>query len=325
VKLPKILAKSSENGDNGAVIDPEPALKAYRLHGVQLSVRGDGAIGDCPFCGREGKLNAVVETGQFRCVVCNASGNPLTFIRLLWERSDKAAKAADGEELAKDRGFIDQLVLTQWGACRSIIDGTWLIPGYGFEGGRPRLDQLYRRTRMMSKGQWSWRLLPTPGIWPEGKVHALHMPSQHWDGTRQRIDVFEGPWDGMAWWEVASRCRRLDDGQLEFTGNVAASLAGDANVIAVPGAMSWRSEWTDLCKGKIVTIHYDNDHPKEHPPGSGNFTAAGRDGVQRISKLIGKVAKQVNWLQWGGGGYDSSLASGFDVRDWLVKGVEGRS
>jgi hypothetical protein len=319
------LPKIPENLRN----DQEPALKPYRSHGVQLTAAGTQATGTCPFCGREGKFSAQIDSGLFRCLVCNASGNPLGFLRLLWERSD-AVTNGQGKELADDRGYLDHAVLTQWGVCKSIIDGTWLIPGYSVEDGKPRLDQLYRRTRMLKtkdgRATWVNVLLPTSGIWPEGRVHALHMPSLHFDPAKGRVDVFEGPWDAMAYWEVASQCKRCDDGTLEFTGNIAASLVGDSNVIAVPGAGTWRPEWTELCRGKVVTFHYDNDHPKEHPEGSGVFTAAGRDGVKRCCGLVAKAAREVHWLQWGGGGFDASLPSGFDVRDWLVKGtVEGRS
>ena len=298
----------------------QPTLKVYKFHGVRFDEVKKQATADCPFCGKdEGKFSVEVDTGLWKCFVCGSDGNPLTFMRLLWQRSD-AATNGHGEQLATERGYLDRLTLTAWGVCRSIIDGTWLVPGYSHEG---RLDQLYRRCRFMDKkkGGYVWRLLPTPGLWEDGKVHALHMPSMSFDPKKPRIDVLEGPWDGMAYWEVARQSKRSDDGLLEFTGNEAASVICDTNVIAAPGATTWRHEWTMMCKDKIVTLFYDNDHPHEHPEGSGNFTAAGRDGVKRIAGLLTGVAREVHWLQWGGGGYDSSLPTGFDVRDWLVKGV----
>lgn len=314
--MPKILEKPT-----GQLIEAEPTLRPYRHHGVTLEERGGGqATAGCPFCGRDGKLSVEVESGLYRCLVCASSGNPLTFLRTLWERSD-ATTNGQAKELADDRGYLDRSTLTAWGVARSISDGSWLVPGYSVEAGKPRLDQLYRRTRMKKKEAWTWSLLPTPGVWPDGKAHALHMPSMDFDPGRPCIMVFEGPWDAMAFWEVARQTKRNDDGSFDFTGNPACSVIADSNVVAVPGCNVWRPEWTELCRGKAVTLFYDNDHPREHPEGSGNFTMAGHDGAKRVAGLIGAVAASVTWLQWGGGGFDGTLPSGFDVRDWLVKGV----
>ena len=68
--------------------------------------------------------------------------------------------------------------------------------GSGLEA-RPALPL---RSRLLR----SWLLLPCPGLWPEGKVHALHMAK--YDPMLPRIDIFEGPWDGMAAWEAMAAC-----------------------------------------------------------------------------------------------------------------------
>ena len=307
--MPQILQKTTATADQ---------LRPFRAHGVELVEVGAQATGDCPLCGKQGKLAVQVVTGLWRCFVCGAEGNPLTFVRQLWERSASVVDGGWAKKLADDRGYLDQSTLTSWGVCRSAVDGTWLVPGFSTDG---RLDQLYRRvqTRDESKGAWRWNLLPTPGLWEDGKANALFMPFLDYDPARQQLWVCEGPWDGMALWEVARQSKWGDGGALEYTGNPDASVLADVSVVARPGCQAWREEWTEMCRGKDVTIFDDNDHPRQRD--GEVVTMAGTDGARRVAKLLAGVAASVKWLCWGTGGYDPVLASGFDVRDWLTKGV----
>lgn len=273
-------------------------LRPYAHHGVDLSVRGGHAVGDCPFCGKEGKFSVEIDTGLWRCFVCGSGtdrggGNALVFLRLLWERSATPPPGrgvnAGVAMLSAERRMLDLSTLPAWGVCTSLVDSSVLIPGYGADG---KLDQLYRRVRMND----TWRLLPTPGVWPEGKVHALHLPTLDFDPARPKVDVFEGPWDGMVWWETA--------------------CPPDTNVVAVPGCNVWRDEWTAMCAGKHVTLWFDSDHPHQH--GDKTFRA-GYDGMVRIAKRLHVVAASVRYVKWGEDGYDPARPSGWDVRDCLAQ------
>ena len=313
--------------------DAEPdRLRSYTFHGTALALRGGQAVGDCPFCGCEGNFSVEVATGRWRCWVCgggqaSGGGNPLIFLRLLHEQAAAAAPAGhsgagapgrrpDGRSpaqggpdatcavlggpaafpaaVARDRRLLDAATPVAWGVAPAA-DGSWLVPGYSAEG---RLDQLYRRTRLQDREEWVWRLLPTPGVWPEGKVHALHLPRDDFDPSRRDIVVCEGPWDGMALWEVWGR-------------------DGDVNIVAVPGCNVWRDEWSALCRGKRVTIMFDSDHPRQYVPG--RTSRAGRDGAERVAKRLSGIAASVHWLRWGEDGYDPTRPSGWDVRDHLTE------
>ncbi len=170
------------------------------------------------------------------------------------------------------------------------MDKTWLVPGYNTEG---RLDQVYRRSRVQDKGEWVWRLLPTPGLWAEGKVHALHAATV--DFKTNDVYVCEGPWDGMALWET---------------------MTTPCQIVAVPGCNVWRDEWSLFLKGKNVTLLFDSDYPKEYTPG--RTSRAGYDGMVRVAKRLSGVAASVRYLRWGEDGYDSARPSGWDVRDHLT-------
>lgn|SRR3990167_3495869 len=278
-------------------------LRPYTFHGVHLFSQGGHAVGDCPFCGRERKFSLDLGLGLWRCWVCAAGtvaggGNGLIFTRLIHERAILAAgNAIAVARIAQDRRLLFPDTVVAWGIC---VDpgGTWLIPGYGPDG---KLDQVYRRERMFSGGmrKWTWVLKPTPGIWPEGKMHALHLPAGDFDPVRPNILVCEGPWDGMALWEVWDRS------------------AGDTNIVAVPGCTTWRDEWTAMCRGKHVTLMYDSDHPR--PIVAGRVSRAGYDGMARVAKRLNGAAASVRYLKWGPEGYDSTKPSGWDIRDFLCQ------
>ena len=282
-------------------------LRPYVFHGADLVVQGSHAVGDCPFCGREGKFSVDTATGLWRCFVCGVGsaaggGNGLVFTRLVHEY---AASAATGERGAKfrasvasDRRLLSPDTVAVWGIVPAD-DGTWLVPGYSTEG---RLDQVYRRVRVQDKGAWVWRLLPTPGIWPDGKAHALHLPTNDFNSARPNLLIMEGVWDGMTLWEVWDQDET------------------NTNIVAVPGCNVWRDEWTEMCRGKQVTVMYDSDYPRPMVPGSDRTSRAGYDGMARVAKRLSGVAASVRWMKWGESGYDPVRPSGWDVRDHLCQG-----
>ncbi len=283
-------------------------LRPYTFHGIELVVKGGHGVGDCPFCGGEGKFSVDWGNGLWRCFVCGSGterggGNALVFLRLLHERSVESTSPHPNarlngsnvanttlESIATDRRLCLSSTPAAWGVTSSPIPPYyWLVPGYDTTG---KLTQLYRRVWIND----GWHLLPTPGVWPDGKVHALHLPVSDFDPERKCVVVCEGPWDGMALWE----CNK--------------AVWGDANIIAVPGCNVWRDEWTELCKGKVVTLLFDSDHPRTEGV---RKISAGYEGMQRIAKRLSGIASSVQILRWGPDGYDEMLPNGWDVRDQL--------
>ena len=293
-----------------AVDNDQHYLRPYVFHGVDLTVRGSHATGECPFCGRGGKFSVDVNSGQWRCLVCGTGtaaggGNGLVFTRLVYEIAAAPAQSilerlgAFYAAVASDRRLLSPATVAAWGV-RPAADGTWLLPGYSPTG---RLDQVYRRTRVQDKGEWVWRLLPTPGIWPDGKVHALHLAPGDYDPSLPNLFVCEGPWDGMAMWEARTN-----------------EMSASTNVVAVPGCNVWRDEWSAMCRGKEVTLWFDSDHPREHV--KGRVSRAGYDGMCRIARKLNGIAASVRWLQWGPDGYDPTRPTGWDVRDHLSESTD---
>ena len=287
-------------------------LRPYTFHGVNLDPRGSHGVGDCPFCGHVDKFSVDITTGLWRCFVCGTGttaggGNTLVFVRLMYERAVATLAGDSGRtkrkkflaEVAANR-LITPAAVDAWGVALAA-DGTWLLPGYGTDG---KLDQVYRRTQIKKTDKWEWQLLPTPGLWSEGRSHALHMAIGDFNPNRSALVVCEGPWDGMALWESQRE------------------VWGDANIIAVPGCTTWRDEWTEFCRAKQVTLLYDSDHPITR---AGNVIRAGYDGMRRVARRLCGIAASVRYVKWGNDGYDDTRPTGWDVRDHLTEIADRRA
>lgn len=293
-------------------------LKPYEFHGVELEYRDSDkqAVGECPFCQRDGKFSVNLETGQFQCFVCRegtakGGGNATVFVRRLHELSYEATKLSDYAELAKTRELLYPESLLEWGVARSILTSKWMIPGYNESG---QLVTLY---------VYGDKLYPTPTL-----GHAL-MRDGGFDQTRTKtLYVCEGPWDGIALYEVLRRAKP-STGELIPTANPSASMLAEASVVAVPGCGSVGEpmrRWVGMCSGKDVILLFDNDHPREVrgrlEPG------AGSGALRRAQVILDKLsppARSVSCLFWGNDGWNPSLPSGYDVRDILTRGLNAPS
>ncbi len=291
-------------------------LKPYLFHGVQIEIPTEGenqAQGNCPFCSSEGKFFISIKSGLWQCKVCGTGsgrggGNVYTFLRELWKISNEKADG-DINALAKDRKFLFPETLSQWGVCKSILTDEWLVPGYGPDR---NLCQLYRYSRDYKSGKLI--LKATSGL-----GHQLH-GMDLFDSKKKNVFICEGPWDGMALWEVMKIAK--DDGDdLAFTANEKVSLLKDSNVIAVPGCSVFNEQWAKIFQDKRVVFLYDNDYPK------GSSGPSGFMGMKRTAHLLMTSEfrpESINILVWEkdvSKGWTNELPDGHDVRDELSVGV----
>lgn len=284
-------------------------IQPYVGLGLDLTDQGREWNCECPFCGRDKKFNVNATTGMFRCLICSegtekGGGNAYTFIRALWDLCAKATPIQDYKELAASRRFLDYNTLISWGVVKSTITGKWLVPGYGADG---KLNQLYRYMRV--EGRMALLVTPTLG-------HQLHGMNLY-KPKRKKLYFNEGPWDGMAMWEVMRKAKFTSSGELLETSSEESSLLGDANILAAPGCNVFFPSWIPLFKDKDVYLIYDSDHPRIHPKTNQEIAPAGYQGQRRVIELIGGVANSIHQIQWGPNGYDPDRPSGFDTRDML--------
>jgi len=267
------------------------ALKPYQWHGVGLSpVAGSTQyLGECPFCDKP-KFYAESETGLWDCKVCAVAGNVYDFLRRLHSLSRENTPPQALEPLAGERG-IPVETLVEWGVCKSLTTGEWLVPGYSPTGG---LTQLYRYVRDHTGKQI---LLCTAGV--QHGVHGMNLLRE-----KGRVYVCEGPWDAMALWTLLKTTKVEDDGSYAPTGNEEVSLLSKADVIAAPGAGVWGESWCKAVSDKDVVLCYDNDK-------------AGLEGMKHACQVLSQDAeylpKSTAYLNWAKSRV--SLPVGYDVRD----------
>ena len=292
-------------------------LKPYAFHGVDLHWKESDkeAVGECPWCGRENKFFVSLETGQWRCVVCQegtakGGGNSYVFLRLLWQESMQAAKNQERlyQELAADRGLMRTATLKRWGLAPSILTGDWLVPGYSVDG---KINQVYR---YLKRGDRKAQV-PT-----SGHGHQLFGLS-HYDAKKTVNYLAEGVWDAMCLEEHLTCAKLEKDGSLSPTSSIKQSLLANACVLAVPACSVFFNAWSVLFASKTVNLMYDNDHPRKHPRTNKEISSAGFEGMKRVALILSQSSappSQINYLRWGETGYDLSLPSGYDVRDKLA-------
>lgn len=293
-------------------------LKPYTFHGMDLTWRATdkNAIGDCPWCGGEGKFRVRITDGLWRCLLCaegsaKGGGNSLSFVRLLHQRSLAETTDSDYEELKDDRAIVNKATLKKWQVAKSILNSAWLIPGYNPSG---EVFTLYKRGISAP--------FPTPTL-----GHHLHGVNLY-KKKAKAVYLCEGPWDAMALWEVLGAAVPNEEDGLTYNPLQAKScLRAFGNVLAVPGCNTFMESWLPLFKGKDVCILFDSDHPKKNRKTEKLMPPAGYTALKRIAGIVAKVASSVTYLHWGDRGYDPDLPTGHDVRDWLkatTGGLRGR-
>lgn len=278
-------------------------LRPYLFHGLDLE-GSPNAIGECPFCGKE-KFSVSVETGLWRCFVCDEKGNLTSFMRKLWD-GNKLGRARTSD-LVRDRK-VSAESLEAFGVVDHYVTGEVTIPGYSTDR---RLMTLYQWVELGGR-----RVLQQTAT----VNHQLFIPDD-FDPKKEVVYICEGPWDAMALWD-ALRSYKESGGGLVRTGSVEASLYAEANVIGVPGCGSVGepfARWCSLFTGKRVVLCFDSDYPRTN---NGKVSIAGLDACKRACEIMARsssLAESVSYLKWGNDGYDKDRKSGYDVRDLLTE------
>lgn len=204
-----------------------PLVRTLNTFGAQLKEGGRDWVGTCIFCGKEKKLFANPEKELWDCKVCGASGNRLSLLQQIYDRTKGDPTDDDYEELAEHRK-IPAVELKKYGFAK--VDSTWLIPG---RTGKGKIHDL-RRYELDTK-----QLVSTAGC--ESQLWGAETLAGVPRGTR--VWLCEGEWDGMAMKWLLNALKTTDD-----------------RVVAVPGASVLKKEWVPLFDGMHVMACYDADN-----------------------------------------------------------------
>lgn len=328
--MPPVIKPSTPAGEPAgpgrpvATSQPVPdLLKVFTFHGLDLGpVRGKPSnwTCECPSCGKTGKFDIKAETGVYLCFSCGFKGNPVEFLRWLSTEGLARTGDADYEFLRAMRKLLSRETPREWGAFLHPLTGEWVIPGYSSDGRLVTL-YVYRQVRSDEKP----KLLCTPN--PEGAECGGHgiggLPLLDALPPDAGLDVCEGAWDGMAWWEAA-RLAAVDKSGVRLVADPAESHLARRGVISIPGANVFKSVWADVCGDRDVNLFFHNDHPKVNPRTGKAVEGAGETGTKRVVGLLAaaeRMPTNVASLRWAKEGsdlwHDPDRPSGYDLRDWL--------
>jgi len=200
-------------------------LSTFTFHGVELKEvnNSNQAVGDCPFCGKEGHFYVNAKTGQWDCKSGGKSGNLYTFLDEFYKACRESTEDREYKKLTRLRS----LPAKAFSAYDLALDGDrWLIPVHNLDGSIANL--------LVWPG--SGPPLSTPGC----VLHLLN--GYRVKGQDTPIYVCEGPWDTIALdWLVRT-------------------LKKPISVVGVPSAQVFKEDWIEpVFKGREVVLLYDND------------------------------------------------------------------
>jgi hypothetical protein len=210
----------------------------FEFHtGIKAQQHGDQYIMDCPFCEKQSHFFYNGETFLWDCKVCMKSGNPVQFLRNLYEMYDNVTRTAQFISNLRD---LPLSCVQEAGLKYNDLNGSYLIPTFK----NSKLNNLYKvalvRKQDKTTQEWAdkWIIMASPGM-----EHTL----MNWEeNTNDTILISEGHWDRLA-------ARAIIGGQnMSYTG--------------VPGAGVWKASWCEYLADKHVIFAYDND-----PSGKAGF------------------------------------------------------
>jgi len=242
-------------------------LRGFKKHGFIASGRsGNHAYGHCCFCGKENKFYVNNQNMLWDCKVCLKKGNFKTFLKEVHLRNVKQLTPPDYVKLANNRGLpVEAFKYFQLGKH----DSEYTLPTFNEQ----REVQDIRTYKLGKK------IMSSPGC----KVGLFNIENVDLSDTSKPMYLCEGEWDTIALsWLLRT-------------------LKIKADVVGVPGAQTFKREWTRYFQGRKVKVLYDND-------------VAGENGDQLIKERLNNCAEEIHFLHW-----PSSFITGFDLRDMIKR------
>jgi len=250
-------------------------LATYTFHGVDIEPSSNGeATGTCPFCGKD-RFYVSIEEGTFCCKsvnTCGKTGNKYTFLQLFYDLSLSVTTLNQYKKLAKLRGDVSPDVFKDAELAYDQTLNRWIMPIRNESGSIVNLRVWSPKSKIP---------MSTAGC-------KLHLGNQQALVQFDTIYVCEGEWD--------SYC-------LEWLLKRNPKSAKSSGVVSLPGADSFKEEWTEKFKQKEVILLFDNDQ-------------AGRKGMAKTISLLQKhtKCKTIHSINW-----PDSLPDKYDINDFVAK------
>ena len=249
------------------VNEKRDALRLYVSHGLKFEDKGGSQVtGECPFCNSQ-KFYVSKAKGMYHCKVCGEKGNGYTFLTNLHEQCLEETTQKNYKDLAKARS-LSANTLKREKLAWDTSTKRWLMP---VQNGSAHLANLLIYESSIKKKQTR----STANC-------ARHLYRANSLAESGPIYVCEGEWDALALLSL------LEKGNLH-----------GINVIAVPGAETFKKEWVQYLKGRDVILLYDND-------------SSGQDGKAKVVDIIKDEVSSLKSIHW-----PTSFPEKYDVRDFV--------
>jgi hypothetical protein len=271
---PKPVSKTSKKPAPAKEPQDNP-FDAYLSLGLDFHhAEGDEQKTTCPFC-KKNSLHVNKTNGLFHCKSCTKSGNKYTFLQYYYDHWKDRTSDKHLEAIAMDRDLPIE-AFQDADIAYDKSQAVYLIPVQNEKGSMVNLGRwdIQRGEDGKSRPVYSLK-----GC----KVHLFNLASL---ASMPTVWLCEGPWD-----------------QISLNYLFAETRCKDSAVLAVPGASTFKPEWTQYFEGKHVVLCYDNDDP-------------GKKGLERTAKLLQENCRlaSLSKIVW-----PESYPSGFDLRDFVSK------
>lgn len=204
-------------------------LKGFEEHHVEFSSeKGGQAVGNCPFCGKDGHFYVNTTSLLWDCKVCGEKGNYPQFLYKAAMAYHEALREDPGKlrELSKDRK-IAETALLKYHVGWDEVGKRYSVPVISGKGAccDIRLYRLGQKTRSSAGG--------SAGLFGAQFLNP---------GESSTVYLCEGEWDTMALWWLLARNK------------------AKGTVVGVPGANTFKRDWVPMFTGRDVQLLYDHDN-----------------------------------------------------------------
>lgn len=243
-----------------------PNLKIFKQHGFvpQGTSGSTQVIGRCCFCGSNKKFFVNPETKKWDCKRCGRDGGYQMFLKQIVKHGENNFTGRIADKLAEKRGISTE-VLEMYSVGYNPVNETFLIPIWD-----EKKEEIYNIRIYQKSGE----LHNSFGC--KGALYGW------WDLAQSHNTIWlcEGEWDAMVMQEL------LISNEIE-----------DAIVLAVPGANTFKANWTGYFSGKKVHVLYDNDFDKTDKKGVFH-PSPGKQGMWKAYNLLKGISRDIDFIHW---------------------------
>jgi len=255
-----------------------PNLKVFKQYGfIYQGTSGNQVIGRCAFCGANKKFFIQPEKKTWDCKICGKAGGYQKFLAQMVEECRKNFNGPAADKLIASRG-IDEKTFKEFGVGYNGMNDTYLIPVWDQDKKELYNVRIYEAKTGILKN--------TAG----SKASMFGLP--YTAKAYKVVWLCEGEWDAMVMHEILIK-----------------NNLKDTIVLAVPGANTFKGQWTGLFNKKIVHVVYDNDHDKIDNKGIFR-PGAGKLGSKKVYENLKGITSSLEFTNW-----PESYKDGFDLND----------